>query len=260
MNTFNYLLHFLPVSFFLKMERDGARAVLVFAPFHDNLAHRMRLRLSQEVAPHEVISQILLQLVPSEKDSHFSSSLESKASFDLYDYQLFFMNSTDFSALIPFTASAFFAQPSSTMLLVHCSQSCRSVPDGKRSNINGDVRNPPITLSALPCVRTQLLPLPSSSTSEVGSYCLSSESERFLRSNRVMLYIVEQVLSELAIQTGSDCDVTLRTWPFMLTMALQKENTSLDKLDPSVVDQFKKTILLSLSRGKKKLKGFEADN
>lgn len=234
------------------MQDCSDRAVLVLTPFHDNVPHRFHLRISQGMTSEEVMSQILLQLVPVEQKSESSPyTVERKSPYDITTFELFFTNPKNFTFLVPFGASAFLAQPASPMLLMHYSQSCVASMDQKT---NDSAFNDGSTLaehsisSVLP---TELMPLPSVPVVEERISPASLELERFARSNRVMLYIVGEVLSELAIQAGTDCDLTPKSWPTMMSMALEKENTSLDKLDPCIVEEFKKTLLSSLSRGKK---------
>lgn len=232
------------------MQKSNVREALVLAPFYDGVARIMHLLIQQEMTCDDVKFQILLQLFPREENSSiFSPVVERETCFDLSRYELFLMNSADPSVVASFQVSAFLSQLPCPRLLIHYSHVCPTFQEKKTSDERVRVTNELHASSYSSELRADLMELPSPECTRESCPFSSLVRERFERSNRVMLYIVGQVLSELAIQTHNDCSLNLKTWPTMLTMALEKENVSVDKLDSTVVDQFKRTILASLSRG-----------
>lgn len=241
------------------MQKNNIRQVLVLAPFHDSVTHIMHLRIQQEMTPDDVKFQILLQLFPMEETSSSSFPLlERENHFDLSRFELLLMYSADPSVVVPFQVSAFLTQLSIPRLLMHYSHHCPIFQEKKTSDERDQVTNELHAPSIPSDFRSESLVLSSPECTVKSSSFSSSLRERFERSNKVMLYIVGQVLSELAIQAHSDCNLTLETWPTMLSMALEKENVSFDKLDYTVADQFKRTILTSLSRGIKIRNSYES--
>lgn len=218
---------------------------LVFIPFYDNVPHRMRLRLYENMPSHELLGQIHRHL-----DSE--SSHEVKLPFDPSHYIILLFDPRS-NSFIPFESSTREQQECSTRILLH--RYCVAA-----EYLSSDVSQPEEVVKEIKEVHPEtksekerkvvesVSPVPEVEHSEPVT---SFERKRFERSNEVMLSIVGLIVAELALQTSSDCELTDRTWPVMLAWALDKANTTLDQLDPTIIGRFKETILSSLACGQK---------
>eukprot|EP00796_Vickermania_ingenoplastis_P009063 gene9063-6361_t len=212
---------------------SNIRVLLVFVPFYDNVPHRMKLRFRAGMTVDELMGQIQRQL-------EAESAKEVKYPLVSSQYVAMLFDPRD-NALVPFERSSLELQTSCSKVLLHRRPITEPVV-GKPSAETTDVG-----VGRTCNTSGELAPVPQI----VSSTAQSVERERLQRSTSTMLHIVGMVVSELALQTSSDCALTEKTWPDMVAWALDKEDVAPDALDPTVVDQFKRTLLTALSRGQK---------
>lgn len=217
---------------------DTIRSILVFVPFYDTVPHQMKLRFRSGMPSDELMGQIQRQL-----EGNSEAAKEVKFPLESSRYVALLFDPRD-NVLVPFERSTLELQSACTKVLLHRRQEEDDLKLGRTESLDSSVVRVGSAGVAIP---NKVAPLPAVA-------CESSRSlerERFERSNATMLHIVGQVLSELALRTNSNCELTDKTWPAMLAWAMEKEHTSMETLDPTVVDQFKKTLLSSLSRGER---------
>lgn len=214
---------------------SSVQTFLVFVPFYDNVPHSMRLRLREGMPSDELLGQIERQL-----EAENASEVKVPLSPALYVPLLF--HPVD-NAFLPFEGSTYDVQVSCSKLLLYRRGGQQTENEAPRVSAA-----PAAKIRAPPNDSNELVPMPDCPTATCEA---SEERARFQRTTETMLRIVEQVVSELALRCDSNCELTEKSWPTMMAWALDKGATSMDRLDITVVDQFKKSLLNSLSCGNK---------
>lgn len=208
----------------------------------------MRLRFREGMPSDEFMGQIQRQLEEE-------SAQEVKYPIEPAHYVALLFDPRD-NVLVPFERSSYTLQSTCSKVLLHYRQEQQPYSSPSSSSlqtrctaISGDSEG----ISSKECA---LMKMEDVESNNVGAAARTIERERIDKSTATMLHIVGLLISELSFKCKSDCELTERSWPAMMTLALDKEHTKLEELDPTIVDQFKKTILSSISRGQK-IRGLE---